>query len=73
MIKFDDGEVRSILGRYIVPVEPLTKDSEALVLTGKFKGQVVKVWDVQDHQITFSTHDMTSWEEAGKNELALIG
>jgi transcription elongation factor SPT5 len=73
MVKFESGETRSILAKYIVPVQQFTKDAEALALTGKHKGQPVKIWEVPDRNVvTYSTLDMTAWEEVPGDQLALL-
>lgn len=73
MIQFEGGEQRSFLAKYLDPLQQFTKEAEALVLTGKHKGHVVKIWEVPNKvMLTYSTLDMTAWEEAPQDQLCLL-
>lgn len=72
MIEFENGETRSILAKYIVPIKPEHTGVEALVLHGRRKGQVVKVRDIEVRTVTVSVDDMSAWDDLPKEQLCVL-
>ncbi|KAF5365197.1 hypothetical protein D9758_005324 [Tetrapyrgos nigripes] len=61
----NDGEERSILAKYVAPVLPTNTDEAALVLTGKRKGEMVRVRQKPDAQDSFEMVVVESMGTAG--------
>ncbi|KAJ7594369.1 transcription elongation factor SPT5 [Mycena floridula] len=70
MVEFDEGEARTILAKYILPVHPSAKGQEVVVLHGKLKGEVVKIYDMETNTVT--VNNMTSWYEIPRNECCIV-
>ncbi|KAM6501207.1 transcription elongation factor SPT5 [Amanita muscaria] len=75
MIEFEDGESRSILARYIVPVEPHELRQEVLVIRGQHKGTAAKVHETPDSAmvaLVVKGPEQIRVLEAAKHDLAVL-
>lgn len=71
MVQFDDGESRSILAKYIVPVLP-EKGQVALVLHGPDKGKAVTVQQIDGRNVTGMTIETNSWKDYNLEDFCVI-
>ena len=72
MVEFDDGEARSVLAKYIVPVYPEKRGDIALVLHGRYKGRTVKVAEVEGQTCTCMSLDTSSWADHQQDMMCVL-